>query len=139
MKRLFALWILFGLLFTGCSAGNKSFGVAKRLGEGRHQIANVEELNNGLFQVWFFGDDDYAYCTLDKSFAEMARAIKNDPGPNDGIALYKYRDFLDSDPEWAQDSGGYQFYYTCGISGTYKSKLMEIKPLRPLLKEVGSR
>jgi len=143
MKRLLVLWVALGLMFAACGAptGDRSYGVAKRLGEGRHIVSNVEKLNNGMNVIWFFGENDYVYCTFDDKLAAMARAIKNDPGPNDGIALYEYRDFITGDPEFGLDPSGYYWWSTCGvgITATYKSKLMSIKPLRPLVNEVVLR
>ncbi len=109
--------------------GNTSDGIAKKPGVGRGVISNVEPLNNGLTQLWIFGDNTYVFCTLDEDLANKLKSIVQE---ENATIVYEYRDWLNTDIEYVtRDSSGSQISTTCGqgIPGSHGSKLLSVRSI----------
>ena len=113
-------------MLAACEAkGNKPSGIGKEA-LGRGVVNNVEQLNNGLWQIWIFGDTTFVYCTLDATLVEK---VKNTMREVDASILYTYRDWKVGDPEYDNtDAAGSRLSQTCGqlYTGTRGSKLLTV-------------
>lgn len=132
MKRILLL-ILFAVLFSACTPvpqlGDKPQGIGKEDGFGRGVVSNVDPLNNGLFQVWIFGDTSYAYCTMDRTLIDEIRKISRETV---ATVYYTYRDWKNGDAEVeTYDSYGKKISSSCGQGKAYGSKLMTIEVVKP--------
>ncbi len=127
MKRLISLMLIFMFLLTACSPGlgDRPSGIGKEA-YGRGTVSNLEPLNNGLWQIWIFGDSTYVYCTLDATLVEK---VRNSMSEYDAVVFYTYRDWKVGDLEYDNtDSTGYRLSTTCGQlhKDTLGSKLLSL-------------
>lgn len=134
MRRISTILIVLALFITACNAplGNHPVGISKRPGTGRGTLANVEQQNSGMWQVWLFGDSSYVYCTMDDQLGGKALSILQE---TDATVIYTYRDYLSTDFEWntqPYSGSSYSLAYWCGqgYSLTHGSKLLTLEPLR---------
>lgn len=128
--RFLIVSLLVLLVAAGCiGKGDTPTGIGKLPALGRGVISNVEPLNNGLFQIWIFGDSTYVYCTVDKTLIDKAKAIMAE---TNATILYEYRDWKAGDPEFeTHDSNNNRLSYTCGqgYTGARGSKLLSVVPV----------
>lgn len=124
---LFAVLVLLSvILITACGPlGERPNGIGNQTAIGRGVISNIEPLNNGLFQIWIFGDSTYVYCTLDVALIETAKRILTE---KDATIIYTYRDWKEDDPEYVA-----KLTSTCGqgYTGTRGSKFMSVTAVNP--------
>lgn len=126
-KRLVCALLLL-VLVSGCAGlGDTPTGIGKQPGTGRGTISNLDPLNNGLYQVWIFGDNTYLYCTMDQILVQKIKDIMGVRG--DATVIYTYRDWKVGDPEYDTfDAWGNRISKTCGqfYVGSHGSKLMSV-------------
>ena len=126
-KRFVIVLVVVAVLIAGCGPGNAPSGIGRSPGIGRGTISNLDPLNNGLFQIWIFGDNTYVYCTSDSALAQKVKSIMMTPGDN--TVVYTYRDWKTGDPEYdSLDRDRNQLSSSCGqfVKGSSGSKLLTV-------------
>lgn len=131
MNKLIGLFLVLALV--GCSKPeDRGVTITKNPATGRGVLSNVEKQNNGMWQVWIFGDNSYVYCTIDQEVGNKALSIIQE---TDATVVYTYRDYISTDYEWntkAYSETSWSMAYWCGqgYSNAHGSKLLTIDRVR---------
>lgn len=121
-RNLILVLLACALVLSACARGNQSYG--SRAATLRDTLFSVEQLNDGMVQVWFTHDDVAVYCTMDVTIGNKLLSLLKE---HNGEVLVEYRDLREGDPEWNGGLNG----TSCGqfYSDTMELKLISVMPV----------